>query len=287
MVSLKLRGPKRPGSSGGGNSSRSRTPAASTPLREQEDMDVDDSISVHRPPSPIRTALPSTSLKNNRADIQPKPNSTAAFGGSTGNVDSRGLAATAVSNIEPNSAPTASSGRKGKRKRTLADDNVEVTKPMRSLSFSSKGKLPVREAEQVNGDLNMIGTVSCNSHNFAAIFTKVLQDDFVDEYDFSNEPEEHESDYDDDGQDTETFKKYRSGPVDVITISSDDEVEEYWSPLNARPWNEMDEKARYTWEIMYCNVTHKAVGGDWNWTEDFQCEKDKQMLRCVCQRDVF
>lgn len=114
-------------------------------------------------------------------------------------------------------------------------------------------------------------------------FTDFAQDDAVVEYDFRHDHDRGEDE--DDGRDTMWYKKSNKLKFtdDVITISSDDDKDDKgddWD-LNDRPWKHFDEKMRREWEMMYCHVTDYAMKGDWAVTEDYQHEKDKEMLRCV------
>ena len=105
------------------------------------------------------------------------------------------------------------------------------------------------------------------------------QDESVEEYDFTNELETEEPE--DNDHDTDFYKSSDG----VITISSDDDMEKAvgdvdWRPTD-RPWREpgFGEDARYQYEIMFCTFTTDQMGGDWEVTEEYQHEKDNQMMR--------
>lgn len=69
---------------------------------------------------------------------------------------------------------------------------------------------------------------------------------------------------------------------DVITISSDDDRDatgNEWE--DRRPWRHFDQQTRYEYEMMYSQLTNYPMDGDWSVTEDYQREKDKEMMRYV------
>ena len=101
------------------------------------------------------------------------------------------------------------------------------------------------------------------------------------EYDFGDEPDLAE-DFDD-GRDTMWYKKSRKHIDSVVVISSDDDKADQSSEwnLNDRPWRDFDVQKRSQWEQMYCHVTDYAMNGDWEITEAYQDEKDKEMIRSV------
>ncbi len=72
----------------------------------------------------------------------------------------------------------------------------------------------------------------------------------------------------------------KKGGVDVITISSDDDNDRApgWD-LTYRPWKHYDKETRFHWEMMYSFVTSYPMHGDWEMTETFQREQDKEMMR--------
>lgn len=66
----------------------------------------------------------------------------------------------------------------------------------------------------------------------------------------------------------------------VITLSSESPTpEEDDDSLPERPWKEFSREMRRQWEIMYSSVAAHAVTGDWDKAEDYQREKDIEMLR--------
>lgn len=101
------------------------------------------------------------------------------------------------------------------------------------------------------------------------------------EYDFHHDADRGEDE--DDGRDTMWYRQSNKTVEDVITISSDDDKEDRsaeWD-LTSRPWKDFDMNMRRDWELMYCHVTDYPMNGDWSTTEDYQHEKDKEMLRWV------
>ncbi|KAF2171225.1 hypothetical protein M409DRAFT_18342 [Zasmidium cellare ATCC 36951] len=98
-------------------------------------------------------------------------------------------------------------------------------------------------------------------------------DDWVEEYDFTNEveiedEEEDEDMFDDDDLDSKS----------VITLSSEaSEDSEY--ALTERPWKQFNQEQRRSWETMFSNVMMQAMQGSWEITEDYQREKDNEMVR--------
>ncbi|KAK4506851.1 hypothetical protein PRZ48_000584 [Zasmidium cellare] len=98
-------------------------------------------------------------------------------------------------------------------------------------------------------------------------------EDWVEEYDFTNEVEVEDTD-DEDIFDDDDALDSRS----VITLSSEaSEDGEYG--LSERPWKDFTQDMRYQWEIMYSTITSRAMQGSWEVTEDFQREKDNEMCR--------
>lgn len=103
------------------------------------------------------------------------------------------------------------------------------------------------------------------------------QDDQVEELEIDpNEDQGHEdTDVDDlgDGQ-------------DVISINSDDEEKQQREQdptflILDRPWKVQgfNHDMRHHWETMYCTVQQGQVSQSWDMTEEYQHEKDKEMLR--------
>ena len=123
--------------------------------------------------------------------------------------------------------------------------------------------------------------------------TNVVQDDDVEEYDFSNEPDE-DDDEEDDGLDTAHYK-YPNG---VMPISSDDEddnnrPEENWQPT-IPSWrvHNFSVLARSELENMYCELPDYAMKDstqmlDWDVTEEYIRERDNEMLRYVYVECLF
>ena len=72
----------------------------------------------------------------------------------------------------------------------------------------------------------------------------------------------------------------------MITISDDDEnesQEDFWQ-ANHFPWKQpgFTVETRKVWEKMFCNFTNFPMGGnggDWEVTEEYVREKDKEMAR--------
>ena len=98
-----------------------------------------------------------------------------------------------------------------------------------------KGETSGLDVGDEANDLEMIDAVSTSSTSlyftsrhltsrFNLYFTKILQDDAVVEYDFSNDADRGEDE--DDGRDTMWYKKSNKITEDVITISSDDDKDE-------------------------------------------------------------
>lgn len=66
----------------------------------------------------------------------------------------------------------------------------------------------------------------------------------------------------------------------AITVSSDPpDAPESEYAINKRPWLTFPEDIRKQWEIMYSNVTPYPVASSWVATEEYQREKDNEMLR--------
>ncbi|KAK4547982.1 hypothetical protein LTR36_010702 [Oleoguttula mirabilis] len=69
---------------------------------------------------------------------------------------------------------------------------------------------------------------------------------------------------------------------EVISISSqDDDKEAPPFDIMDRPWKVegFNRGMRQHWETMYCTVEMRPLGNSWDSTEDYQREKDKEMLR--------
>lgn len=148
-------------------------------------------------------------------------------------------------------------------------------------ALARNDKPPILKAIDEASDLEMLDAVRSppSFHLFA--LTNFSQNDAVVEYDFSKDVDRGEDE--DDGRDTMWYKKSGRTTDDVITISSDDDKDDQiaeWD-LNDRPWKHFDQEMRVQWEMMYCHVTDYAMNGDWGVTEDYQHEKDKEMLRWV------
>ncbi|KAK5136326.1 hypothetical protein LTR08_003699 [Meristemomyces frigidus] len=99
------------------------------------------------------------------------------------------------------------------------------------------------------------------------------EDDEGDIFDgYYDKTEDEDSDEDDDDDEVKS----------VISISSADEGRaEKTSRLMSRPWRTegFNVEMRKAWEIMYCTVERDPIGNSWENTEDYQHEKDKEMLR--------
>jgi hypothetical protein len=115
--------------------------------------------------------------------------------------------------------------------------------------------------------------------------TDIVQDDDVEEYDFSNEPEYE--DEEDDGLDT-AYIKYPNG---TMPISSDDEddsnnkPEQNYQPTD-REWRaeNFGISSRHAYETMFFEVPERAmpdINGipDFDVTEEYMRERVHEMLR--------
>jgi len=107
------------------------------------------------------------------------------------------------------------------------------------------------------------------------------EDDAVTEYDFSNEKEDE-----DESDDEDVRGIFKDTTKDIITISSDDEGAEAAteSPVDQSPWLRMTLRERMDWERMYCSVQTQALRGDWEFTAQYQDQKDAEMERFVAFR---
>lgn len=95
--------------------------------------------------------------------------------------------------------------------------------------------------------------------------------DQVEEYDFSNELQDLE--------DTEDGESFDDDAKSVISLSSDVPApEEVQYNKQTRPWLRFSDEQRKHWEVMYSNVTPYAIGGSWAITEEYQREKDEEMI---------
>ncbi|KAF7195497.1 hypothetical protein HII31_03091 [Pseudocercospora fuligena] len=66
----------------------------------------------------------------------------------------------------------------------------------------------------------------------------------------------------------------------VISLSSElSAPDQDRTELPERPWRDFDENARRNYEMMFCNITAYPMHGSWDFTEDYQREKDIEMLR--------
>lgn len=105
----------------------------------------------------------------------------------------------------------------------------------------------------------------------------------VEEYDFSKEIEVEDSD--DEGRDTEAYKKphqFKRLQPEVISLCSSDAVSSDVVPspdFSHCAWRGMNLEQRREWELMYCDVITYPLYGDWGNSEDYQREKDKEMER--------
>lgn len=98
----------------------------------------------------------------------------------------------------------------------------------------------------------------------------------MEEYDFSDEELEE-----DDGCDTAHYRDPNGAMM--VPDSDDDEPEDSWQQ-NYRPWNAGDgftKEARQAWETMFATFVNHPMGPekDWNTTEAYMREKDKEMVR--------
>lgn len=108
------------------------------------------------------------------------------------------------------------------------------------------------------------------------------------EYEFSNESE-FEDDYKDDGLDTKHYKKTVDPDVtlsddEVITISSDSEEKDDQKSeqrISLRPWVVFTMEARAEYEKSLCSFLDQPLQNDWQKSEDYMREKDKEMQRRV------
>ena len=119
-------------------------------------------------------------------------------------------------------------------------------------------------------------------------FTNMHKDDDVEEYAFTSDDEAQ--DEEDNEHDTAHYKiNGKGGDVlkEAIMISSDDdEAKDNEDPstsfdLTAQSWKNYNASTRRAVEEMYVTIQKKPIGdkGDWDLTEDYQREKDKEMLR--------
>ena len=107
-------------------------------------------------------------------------------------------------------------------------------------------------------------------------------DESVEEYEFKgedyyNEDEDEEQDWDED-EDEDDAEDENNDAHSVITVSSGDSQHEV-TLLPKRPWKHFTPEIRKEWELMYFHVTDHAMGGDWDATEEYQLQKDYEMIR--------
>ncbi|KAK5120210.1 hypothetical protein LTR85_006416 [Meristemomyces frigidus] len=128
--------------------------------------------------------------------------------------------------------------------------------------WARNGKAPVREHGQNDGaddDYDMVEAAEADEE----------------------EIDEGSVDYNDQGEDAADGEGDPNRD-EVISISSqDDEKEDAPFDLLDRPWRVegFNRGMRQHWETMYCTVEMQPLGNSWNNTEDYQREKDKEMLR--------
>lgn len=98
--------------------------------------------------------------------------------------------------------------------------------------------------------------------------------DWVEEYNFKPEDYEIEEDDEDMFDDNELDLDAKS----VITLSSEASMDSEFA-LSDRPWKEFNTATRRQWEIMFANITVGPMHGSLEVTEDYQREKDNEMVR--------
>ncbi|KAF2214906.1 hypothetical protein CERZMDRAFT_82799 [Cercospora zeae-maydis SCOH1-5] len=190
-------------------------------------------------------------------------------------------------------ATTTKGAAKGRRSTRVSDSSTNDTINVKPRSSAAKASQVVVEpaqpqAEPNSSDLNVMAEKAIprdKGKGRAPLDEDVSMtdappqeavadggDDDVEEYDFSNEPEYGGETDDDDIDDGDV----RS----VITLSSEPSTpNEPEYPIEPRPWLNFNEKQREVWELMYSNVTPFAMSGSWAVTEEYQREKDHEMLR--------
>lgn len=94
----------------------------------------------------------------------------------------------------------------------------------------------------------------------------------MEEWEF--EDDMHESDFDDEDVFSDDDAK------SIISLSSEISApEQNLEDLSPRPWRDFDHHARRQYELMFSNITAHPMHGTWDFTEDYQREKDIEMLR--------
>lgn len=105
------------------------------------------------------------------------------------------------------------------------------------------------------------------------------ESDEVEEYDFSNEPEDDEES--DDGRDTAYYKN-SNGAVIVNDSDEEEEREEAHWRLPKRPWRVPGFRlVQREWEERYTDIPQFPMHGDWNFTERYLAERDNEFFKCV------
>lgn len=79
-------------------------------------------------------------------------------------------------------------------------------------------------------------------------------------------------------EDEDIFEDDELDSKSVITLSSEASIDSEFG-LSGRPWKDFDTTTRRQWEIMFANVTMGPMHGSWETTEDYQREKDNEMVR--------
>ncbi len=105
----------------------------------------------------------------------------------------------------------------------------------------------------------------------------------MEEYPYSSDEESEEED---NVHDTDHYKYPNGVPVG----DSDDEKEradpERTDPdmqVERRPWHRFDRDSRGTWEKTYLHLTNFPLKGSWDNTENYQKEKDREMLKYLAR----
>ncbi|KXT10429.1 hypothetical protein AC579_7884 [Pseudocercospora musae] len=154
--------------------------------------------------------------------------------------------------VKQKTASTATShARRSKNEATMSDQTLSpqrISPPVANRHWARKGKEPAGPSGSESGD------------------------EIIEEWPF--EDDMHDSDFE--AEDVFSDEDARS----VISLSSEMSApDQDRTELLDRPWKKFDENSRRNYEVMFCNITSHPMHGSWDFTEEYQREKDIEMLR--------
>ena len=291
-IKLKLNGPRRPGSS---QSEPKSTTESNSPVADDANVVVSrpstrgsSAMSTSQPMSPPLPASGEFTLrKKSTSQATSTPEDSIK-------ITQQKMATVGLSNDSDNDSALTDIEDLEQEINARATSSMATKAPSTTRSAASKGKAPVRgTVEQADGDdkndsetIDAVSLLPCFELLTIVHRINSLQNDAVEEYQFSEgsdkdeeEDNEHETDF------------YKPQPSDnaVIVIPDDEDDDKDENPdwrLADPPWKDpgFDVDMRKQWEYMYTVVTDYPMQGDWGVTEDYQREKDEEMLRYVRPR---